>query len=204
VISAPPTAGNPPTPLNFTATSAAAPATYSSPSTPATFTTTLPPIPIPTPTLHAPPITTPQPPTTPTTATTSSPSNPNKPHKQKLDPSLVRSSAGSVWVDKTLTDFPPNDFRIFVGDLGIEVNDTTLAKTFEHYASFAYARVVRDRKTALSRGFGFVSLLDHEEGVRALKEMQGKYCGNRPMALKRGQWQKRSLETQKTRNKHLF
>ena len=121
-----------------------------------------------------------------------------------MDPALVRSAAGTVWVDETLSDFPANDFRLFVGDLGIEVNDNVLSKAFAHYSSFCYARVIRDKKTQLSRGFGFVSFTDHEEGMRALKEMHGKYCGNRPMKLKKGQWEKRSLATQKTRNKHLF
>ena len=123
--------------------------------------------------------------------------------KPRVDPSLVRSAAGSTWVDPTLADFPPNDFRLFVGDLGIEVNDAVLAKTFAHYASFAMARVVREKKSAMSRGFGFVSFLDHEEGLRALKEMSGKYCGNRPMKLKKGQWQKRSAAVQRKRDKHL-
>ena len=104
-------------------------------------------------------------------------------------------------MDPTLASFPPDDFRIFVGDLGIEVNDALLSKAFSHYASFAMARVVRDKKSALSRGFGFVSFLEHEEGLRALKEMNGKYCGNRPMKLKKGQWQKRSLDAKKKRDR---
>jgi RNA recognition motif-containing protein len=123
--------------------------------------------------------------------------------KRRVDPALVRAAAGSVWVDETLASFPPDDFRIFVGDLGIEVNDALLSRCFAHYGSFAMARVVRDKKTALSKGFGFVSFLDHEEGLRALKEMNGRYCGNRPMKLKKGQWQKRSLGAQKKRDRRI-
>lgn len=121
------------------------------------------------------------------------PSSPPRPHKkQRVADPTIRSAAGTVWKDESLSEWPANDFRIFVGDLGIEVNDAMLSKLFSHYSSFAMARVVRDKKTNSSRGYGFVSLTDHEEGVTALKEMQGKYCGNRPIKLKRSDWQKRS------------
>jgi RNA recognition motif-containing protein len=39
-----------------------------------------------------------------------------------------------------------DDHRIFVGDLGNEVNDDVLTKAFVKYPSFAKAKVVRDKK----------------------------------------------------------
>lgn len=38
-------------------------------------------------------------------------------------------------------EWPDNDFRIFVGDIGNEVNDDVLAKAFQRYPSFAKAKV---------------------------------------------------------------
>lgn len=38
-------------------------------------------------------------------------------------------------------EWPDNDFRIFVGDLGNEVNDDVLGKAFQRYPSFAKAKV---------------------------------------------------------------
>lgn len=35
---------------------------------------------------------------------------------------IVRQAAGKRWVDTTLTEWPENDFRIFVGNLGNEVS----------------------------------------------------------------------------------
>ena len=57
---------------------------------------------------------------------------------------------GSVWVDKTLDDWPENDWRLFAGDLGNEVTDDLLSRAFSKYASFAKAKVVRDKVSYLT------------------------------------------------------
>ena len=71
----------------------------------------------------------------------------------------MRKAAGQQWDDATLEEWPDNDFRIFCGDLGNEVNDEVLANAFRKYPSFEKARVVRDKRTLKSKGFGFVSLM---------------------------------------------
>ena len=43
-------------------------------------------------------------------------------------------------------------------------------------------------------GYGFVSLLDPIEGARALREMNGKYIGNRPCKLRKSNWEERINE----------
>ena len=48
---------------------------------------------------------------------------------------------GDVWVDKSLDDWPDNDFRIFCGNIGNEVTDEVLAGAFRRYPSFCKARV---------------------------------------------------------------
>jgi len=54
---------------------------------------------------------------------------------------FVRSAADEVWIDETLNEWPENDYRIFVGDLGKEVTTEHLAKHFQIYKSFAKAKV---------------------------------------------------------------
>jgi len=109
----------------------------------------------------------------------------------------LRAAAGKVWEDKTLEDWPENDFRIFCGDLGNEVNDNTLAKAFVKFPSFSKAKVIRDKRTQKTKGFGFVSFLDPFDCARALKEMAGKYIGNRPVKLRRSIWDRRALRKKK-------
>ena len=55
--------------------------------------------------------------------------------------------------------------------MGNEVNDDVLANAFRKYPSFSKARVVRDKKTLKSKGFGFVSLLHVDDYIKAMREM---------------------------------
>ena len=71
---------------------------------------------------------------------------------KKKPPAVPRKAGGEVWWDPTLTEWPPNDFRIFVGDMGNEVNDDVLIKAFNKYSSFAKARIVRDKHSNKSKG----------------------------------------------------
>lgn len=107
----------------------------------------------------------------------------------------LRMGGGKVWEDPTLAEWPEDDYRVFVGDLGNEVTDDVLYKAFAHYSSLNKARVVRDKITTKSKGFGFVSLSDPVEFLKALKEMNGVYIGNRPCKVKKSDWKKRDLNS---------
>jgi RNA recognition motif-containing protein len=100
-----------------------------------------------------------------------------------------RKAAGQQWEDKTLAEWPENDFRIFCGDLGNEVNDDHLKNAFAKYPSFQRAKVIRDKVSGKTKGYGFVSFSDPRDYVKALREMNGKYIGNRPVKLRKGRWQ---------------
>lgn len=66
------------------------------------------------------------------------------------------------------------DFRLFVGNLGREINDHTLSVPFMQYPSFIKARVIKNRQTSMSRGcYGFVSFADSADYLRAVKELNG-------------------------------
>ncbi|KAG7670209.1 hypothetical protein Ndes2526A_g06544 [Nannochloris sp. 'desiccata'] len=113
----------------------------------------------------------------------SRPPPPTAPPGKKVG--LVRTAAGERWIDPTLSEWPENDFRIFVGNLAPEVTDAMLIQAFSQYESFSKARVVRNPKTKQSRGFGFVSFADSKHGAQALKEMHNQYIASRPCQLKR-------------------
>ena len=67
-----------------------------------------------------------------------------------------------------------DDFRLFCGDLGNEVTDETLSRAFSKYPTFVKAKVVRDKRTQKTKGYGFVSFKDPNDYVRAIREMNGK------------------------------
>lgn len=87
----------------------------------------------------------------------------------------VRVAGGQVWEDSSLADWEPDDFRIFCGDLGNDVNDELLIRTFNKFPSFMRAKVIRDKRTGKSKGFGFVSFKEPQDFIRAMKEMDGKH-----------------------------
>jgi len=119
---------------------------------------------------------------------------PNKGQVQQTESGLkrfYRKAALDSWEDPTLTEWDPEDHRIFVGDLGNEVNDIVLFQAFSKYPSAQKAKVVRDKRSGKSRGFGFVSFSDPGDFAQALKEMNGKYIGNRPCKLRKSRWKDR-------------
>lgn len=79
-----------------------------------------------------------------------------------------------MWEDASLNDWEDDDFRIFCGDLGNDVNDDLLQRTFNKFASFTRAKVIRDKRTGKSKGYGFVSFKEPADFIRAMKEMDGK------------------------------
>ncbi|XP_040372518.1 RNA-binding protein 42 isoform X2 [Rosa chinensis] len=54
---------------------------------------------------------------------------------------IPRKAAGQAWEDPTLAEWPENDYRLFCGDLGNEVNDDVLSKAFSRFPSFNMARL---------------------------------------------------------------
>ncbi|KAM1873672.1 hypothetical protein ACFX13_007478 [Malus domestica] len=76
------------------------------------------------------------------------------------------------------------DFTVFVGDLAADVTDYMLQETFrQNYHSVKGAKVVTDRTTARSKGYGFVRFADEGEQLRAMTEMNGQFCSTRPMRI---------------------
>ncbi|CAN2388033.1 RNA binding [Pristimantis euphronides] len=114
-----------------------------------------------------------------------------KPEKLKR---CIRTAAGTTWEDQSLLEWDTDDFRIFCGDLGNEVNDDILARAFSRYPSFLKAKVIRDKRTGKTKGYGFVSFKDPNDYVRAMREMNGKYVGSRPIKLRKSMWKDRNMD----------
>jgi len=110
---------------------------------------------------------------------------------------LIRAAGGQTWEDPSLNEWDPDDYRLFCGDLGNEVGDELLTRAFQKYPSFQKAKVVRDKRTQKTKGFGFVSFKNSDDFIKAMREMDGKYVGNRPIKLRKSNWRDRNLETVK-------
>jgi len=116
---------------------------------------------------------------------------------------VLRKASGKIWRDPTLDDWPKDDYRLFCGDLGNEVTDDLLANAFRKYSSFQKAKVIRDKRTGKTKGYGFVSFSAPEDMVAALRDVNGRYVGNRPVRLKKSSWKDKSIDSEKNINSGL-
>ncbi|KAH6660590.1 hypothetical protein BKA67DRAFT_653760 [Truncatella angustata] len=98
---------------------------------------------------------------------------------------VVREGGGKKWTDDSLLEWDPAHLRLFVGNLAGETTDESLAKAFSRWRSFQKARVVRDKVTSKSKGFGFVSFSDPDDFFQAAKEMNGKYIQSHPVVVRK-------------------
>ena len=72
--------------------------------------------------------------------------------------------------------------NIYVGNLPWRVDDAELEELFSPFGPVQSARVINDRETGRSRGFGFVEM-GQEDGEKAIAELNGKDMGGRPLRV---------------------
>jgi hypothetical protein len=63
--------------------------------------------------------------------------------------------------------------RIFVGNLPFSATDQVLLDTFAQYGNVESAKVITDRATGRSKGFGFVEMATDAEAVAAIEKLNG-------------------------------
>ncbi len=73
--------------------------------------------------------------------------------------------------------------KLFVGSLSYSVNDDQLQDAFAACGTVVSAKVIMDRETGRSKGFGFVEMSSEEEAQNAIKQMNGKDIGGRPVTV---------------------
>ena len=72
--------------------------------------------------------------------------------------------------------------KIYVGGLPYQVTDEQLAQMFSSYGEVQSAKIILDRQTNRSKGFGFIEM-DDESGKRAMDELNGAELGGRTLTV---------------------
>ena len=72
---------------------------------------------------------------------------------------------------------------IYVGNLPYSIDDQQLGDAFAEHGRVSRAKVVMDRETGRSRGFGFVTMDDEAEGQQAIEAMNGAQLGGRSLVV---------------------
>ena len=73
--------------------------------------------------------------------------------------------------------------KLYVGNLSYSTTDDVLNAMFAPFGDVASAKVIADRYTGQSRGFGFVEMADRVAGLKAVEELHGKKVENRDLVV---------------------
>ena len=74
-------------------------------------------------------------------------------------------------------------YKLFVGGLPFATTDEELSELFSAHGTVSYAKVITDRETGRSKGFGFVEFENDDEGKAAEKAMNGTEIGGRSITV---------------------
>ena len=73
--------------------------------------------------------------------------------------------------------------NIYVSNLSFNVQDEDLKEFFTPYGEVTSAKVINDRETGRSRGFGFVEMSDEAASKKAIAELDGATVENRAISV---------------------
>lgn len=73
--------------------------------------------------------------------------------------------------------------NIFIAGLSYDVNDTDLNSLFEEYGTISSAKVIMDRNTNRSKGYGFVEMENNEDANKAITELNGAEYDGRTISV---------------------
>ena len=95
--------------------------------------------------------------------------------------------------------------KVFVGGLSWNTTDVGLQQAFEVFGQVTEARVIKDRESGRSRGFGFVTFSDAEDADRAIEELNQTDLDGRTIRVNEAQEREaRHRGSQRNRGNHSY
>ena len=82
--------------------------------------------------------------------------------------------------------------KLFVGSLSWNTTDEGLRRAFEKFGEVLEAKVIKDRETDRSRGFGFVSFANPKDAMDAMAAMDGQELDGRTIKVNEAQERERT------------
>ena len=73
--------------------------------------------------------------------------------------------------------------KLYVGNLAYSVRDSDLEQQFSAFGQVQSAKVMMERDTGRSKGFGFVEMSSSEEAEAAIRGMNGQNMGGRDLTV---------------------
>jgi RNA recognition motif-containing protein len=63
--------------------------------------------------------------------------------------------------------------NLFVANINFKLTSEDLQEIFEEYGSVSNCKIIMDRETGKSKGFGFVEMKSQPDAIRAIRELNG-------------------------------
>lgn len=73
--------------------------------------------------------------------------------------------------------------KLYVGNLPYSIDDAALEQQFASFGKVDSARVITDRDTGRSKGFGFVEMASDDEADKAIEQLNGTPMGGRNLTV---------------------
>lgn len=73
--------------------------------------------------------------------------------------------------------------NIYIGNLHFKMNEDELRQIFEQYGEISTAKIIIDKVTGKSKGFGFVEMPNDSEATEAINNLNGKDVSGRPLKV---------------------
>ncbi len=73
--------------------------------------------------------------------------------------------------------------NLYVGNLSYDLSEEDLKSAFEEYGEVTSAKIISDRYSGRSKGFGFIEMTSDEEGKAAIEGLTGKELAGRAIVV---------------------
>jgi len=73
--------------------------------------------------------------------------------------------------------------ELYVGNLSYDVSERDLARAFENFGKVSFARIIKNRFSGKSKGFGFVQMIDRSQMKAAISALDGKELKGRKIVV---------------------
>ena len=73
--------------------------------------------------------------------------------------------------------------KLYVGNLSFSTNEDELREVFEKHGALSSVKIITDRETGRSRGFGFVEYAEASSAGEAQKALDGQPMGDRDLRV---------------------
>ena len=74
--------------------------------------------------------------------------------------------------------------NIYIGNLNYRVKESDLQQVMESYGTVKSVKIIKDRETGKSKGFGFVEIAEEEQAKEAIEKLNGSEFEGRKMVVK--------------------